>query len=179
MAGHAAARAGTGASALKTFTGVENVEAAMLRRLAIQPSTDKDVASLLNKFAGVISPSSATATPSSEMSVTSGDDARIANADLSRLSLSPMLRAEMGAPPSTATAAGAGGGEARDSTLQGVGIAIVNAINMLVVTLACSGAYPLPPAALPAAPAAPASLAPAHDHGPIGPTASTPKSSRH
>ena len=154
MAGHAMARAGAGASALGTFAGVENVEAAMLRRVAIAPSTDKDVASLLNKFAGVISP---TAAPKSEMSLTAGDDARIAGADLSRLSLSPMLRAEMGAP---ATATAPGGDEARDSTLQGVGIAIVNALNLVIaaITRAPVGEPAAPGTTFATAPAPPASL---------------------
>jgi hypothetical protein len=141
----------------------------MVRRLAIQPSTDKNVASLLEKFAGALSPSSVTG-PMSEMARTVGDDARVANADLSGFNLPPMLRAEMGGLPATATA----GDEARDSTLQGVGLEIVTAINTLAALIAGASGYSLPPTGFgPPAPVA----APATGH--TGPTASTPKSPRH
>lgn len=146
MASHAMAASAAGASSMRTFTGVENAEAAMLRRLAIAPSTDRNVASLLNKFAGEISPSSVTG-PASEMStIPAGDATRIAKADLSGFNLPPMLRAEMGGAPATATTPG--GDSARDSTLQSVGLAIVSAINLLITTIA--SAYP--PANFSAAP---------------------------
>jgi hypothetical protein len=169
MAEHAAARAGTGASALGTFSGIERTEAAMVRRLAIAPGTDKNVASLLEKFAGVISPTSAIAPTSAAMP---GD--------------SPWGTAFAGGPPGTfygappllagpATASAGGGGDAAtDSTLQGVGMEIVAAINTLAALIAGASGYSVPAAGF--APA-PAPAAPATGH--TGPTASTPKSPRH
>ncbi len=163
LAEHAMARSATGASALSTFSGIERTEAAMVRRLAIAPSTDRNVANLLNRFAGEISPSSVTG-PTSEMAaIPAGDAARVANADLSGFNLPPMLRAEMGGAPATATAAG--GDEARDSTLQSVGIEIVTAINTLAALIAGSTGYSLPPASLPSpTPALPSPSRPDKKH---------------
>ena len=166
MASHAMARAGTGASALGTFSGIERTEAAMVRRLAIAPGTDKNVANLLDKFASAISPSSVTGPTSS--AAMPGD--------------TPYGTAFAGGPPGTfygappllagpaAASAGGGGDAATDSTLQGVGMEIVAAINTLAALIASSTGYSVPAAGFaPPAPAAPAT-------GHTGPTASTPKS---
>jgi hypothetical protein len=177
LAEHAMARAGTGASALGTFAGIERTEAAMVRRLAIAPDTDKNVANLLNKFASAISPSSVTGPTSESATIPAGDATRIANADLSGFNLPPMLRAEMGSP---ATATGAGGDPgARDSTLQGVGLEIVSAINTLAALIASSTGYSVPPAGfgVPTAPVPGATRRAATGH--TGSTASTPKAPRH
>ena len=61
MAGHAAARASTGASALGTYTGIENLEASLVRNMAISRETDTLIGSGMTKVAGALdAPSSVT-----------------------------------------------------------------------------------------------------------------------
>ena len=62
MAEHAAARAGTGASALGTYAGIERIEAALVRDMAISRETDSLIGSGLTTVAGALgAPSALTA----------------------------------------------------------------------------------------------------------------------
>ena len=167
MAGHAAARASTGASALGTYTGIENLEASLVRKMAISRESDTLIGSGMSKVAGALDvPSSVTGSGMPDY----GHMTTWAAAAASAASAS-------GPPPSPLMP---GGGDARDSTLNNVGDRIVAALNVLIQAVAASNpatGFSAPPTS--ASTPTPASLAPAHDHGPIGPTASTPKSRRH
>ena len=145
MAGHAAARAGTGASAMKTFTGIENLEASLVRKMAVSRETDSLVGLGMTKVAGALDAAKA---PGGFAEAT-GWGAAISGGLGALADTFASAR-----PPSPPTAAG--GGDARDSTLNNVGDRIVAALNVLIQAVANGGSYTLPPAGFGTSPTAPA-----------------------